>query len=253
MKSFDALIPEWAELLRTHGGQAFLFEVPQDRHAALLRGLKAWLLCPAAATGRQPCGTCLACRDEAHPDWTAVGGQHGRIRLAAVRAFGDLALIPPRQGQLRAFVIQEPEWLGDEAANSLLKLLEESPPHVTWILVTDRPHEVLPTVRSRCRPLSWRIGRVPAELAPDVLALLEGHFEAAGWPERLPDVARALREAIREPGRVAAMAGWTADELIGAWELVSEAYQAIERNANRELWAWRLKEAWRSHARTGRV
>lgn len=234
-------------MLRAHRGQAFLLEVPQDRQADLLRGLKAWLLCPTAAGGAEPCGTCLACRDEPHPDWMAVGGQHARIRRAAVAGFGDLALVPPRQSSVRVFVIQEPEWLGEEAANYLLKLLEESPPHVTWILVTDRPHEVLPTVRSRCRPMSWREGRVRAAPAADVLALLQGDFGGPGWPERLPDVARALREAVRDPAGVPAVSGWTTAQLVRAWDLVTEAYQAIEHNGNRELWAWRLREAWRRH------
>ncbi|MCL8208368.1 MAG: hypothetical protein K6V97_09905 [Actinomycetia bacterium] len=244
MKNFDAIVPTWAGVLRAHPGQAFLLEVPRARQADLLRGLKAWLLCPAASGGASPCGSCLACRDEPHPDWLLVGGQQGRIRRAQVTAFGELALVPPRQGSTRLFVIHEPEWLGEEAANSLLKLLEESPPHATWVLVTDRPHDVLPTVRSRCRPLAWREGRLRAEVSEEVARLLRGEFAGADWPERLPELAQAIREALRDPRHVPAMAEWPANRLIRAWDLIVDAYQALEHNANRELWVWRLREVW---------
>ena len=57
----------------------------------------------------------------------------------------------PFESQRRVFVIERVDELGDEAANRMLKTLEEPPSFVHLILLTDRLVEVLPTIRSRCQ------------------------------------------------------------------------------------------------------
>ena len=62
------------------------------------------------------------------------------------------------------FVLERADTMNDEAANSLLKTLEEPPPYVVLLLLTDRPTQVLPTISSRCQPV--RFDPLPvAELA----------------------------------------------------------------------------------------
>jgi DNA polymerase-3 subunit delta' len=84
------------------------------------------------------------------------------------------AALAPRNGGKKVFIISQADRLHPSAANKLLKLLEEPPAHVLFILVSSRPESVLPTVRSRCQAISF--SRVkPAELdawitltAPDI-------------------------------------------------------------------------------------
>lgn len=73
------------------------------------------------------------------------------------------ASLAPRDGGKKVFIISQAERLHPTAANKLLKLLEEPPAHVLFILVTSRPESVLPTIRSRCQTLAFGRPR-PAEI-----------------------------------------------------------------------------------------
>ena len=84
------------------------------------------------------------------------------------------ASLAPREGGKKVFIISQAERLHPSAANKLLKLLEEPPAHVLFILVSSRPESVLPTIRSRCQVLTFQRVK-PAELeawvsqnAPDI-------------------------------------------------------------------------------------
>jgi DNA polymerase-3 subunit delta' len=73
------------------------------------------------------------------------------------------ASLAPRDGGKKVFIISQAERLHPTAANKLLKLLEEPPAHVVFILVSSRPESVLPTIRSRCQLLNFARPR-PAEI-----------------------------------------------------------------------------------------
>lgn len=62
----------------------------------------------------------------------------------------------PREGSKKVFVISQAEKLNPAAANKLLKLLEEPPAHVLFILSTSRPDSLLPTIRSRCQEIRFQ-------------------------------------------------------------------------------------------------
>ena len=61
----------------------------------------------------------------------------------------------PREGSKKIFIISQAERLHPSAANKLLKLLEEPPAHVVFILVSSRPEALLPTIRSRCQSIKF--------------------------------------------------------------------------------------------------
>jgi len=65
------------------------------------------------------------------------------------------ASLAPRDGGKKVFIISQAERLHPTAANKLLKLLEEPPAHVMFVLVSSRPESVLPTIRSRCQTLTF--------------------------------------------------------------------------------------------------
>ncbi len=65
------------------------------------------------------------------------------------------ALFMPNEGSKKIFIISQAERLHPSAANKLLKLLEEPPAHVVFILVSSRPEALLPTIRSRCQAVRF--------------------------------------------------------------------------------------------------
>jgi len=71
------------------------------------------------------------------------------------------ALFMPDEGSKKIFIISQAERLHPSAANKLLKLLEEPPAHVMFILVSSRPETLLPTIRSRCQIV--RFSRVTSQ------------------------------------------------------------------------------------------
>ncbi|MBM3161805.1 MAG: DNA polymerase III subunit delta' [Chlorobi bacterium] len=71
-------------------------------------------------------------------------------------ALQQKALYMPAEGHRKVFIISQAERMNPAAANKLLKLLEEPPGHILFILVSSRPEAVLPTIRSRCQQIRFR-------------------------------------------------------------------------------------------------
>jgi DNA polymerase III subunit delta' len=93
----------------------------------------------------------------AHPDltWVAPSGAHEMLRRDVDEAVVSAAARTPFEARHRVFVLERADTMNDEAANSLLKTLEEPPPYVVLLLLTDRPTQVLPTIASRCQPVRF--------------------------------------------------------------------------------------------------
>jgi DNA polymerase III subunit delta' len=121
--------------------------------------------------GNDACGECAACRRIArgvHADILVIEpGDSGNIKVDQVREAIDRSAYRPFEGRRRLVVVDEADALLPEAQNALLKTLEEPPPGSVFVLITNRPDVLLPTVRSRCQRL--RFGPLsPADVA-DVL------------------------------------------------------------------------------------
>lgn len=111
-----------------------------------------------------------------HPD---TGKETQEIVVAQVRAAIEFLLKTSAEGGWRVLVVDEAEAMNRNAANALLKVLEEPPPRCLILLVSHSPGRLLPTIRSRCRLLTLRT-------LPDaqVAALLERHRPGIGGKER---------------------------------------------------------------------
>src|SRR5208283_864085 len=98
---------------------------------------------------------------QTHPDILVVPPDPPQllIKLGQVRQVIHAAYYRPPVEALRAFTIFTSSAFMKEAANSLLKLLEEPPDHTTLILLTENPQELLPTIRSRA--VVHRLGALP--------------------------------------------------------------------------------------------
>lgn len=88
------------------------------------------------------------------PERDEDGAVHD-IPVAAVRAMKEWLSRTP-VGARKAILIDDAELLGADAANTLLKVLEEPPAYAYFILVTGRPHDILPTIASRCERIEFR-------------------------------------------------------------------------------------------------
>ena len=101
-----------------------------------------------------------------HPDftWVAPSGAHEMLRRDVDEAVVAAAAHTPFEAGFRVFVLERADTMNDEAANALLKTLEEPPGYVVLLLLTDRPTQVLATIASRCQPVRFD-PPAPAELA----------------------------------------------------------------------------------------
>jgi DNA polymerase-3 subunit delta' len=157
------------------------------------------------------CGQCRSCRligEGAHPDVITLGpgdtlckprpneSGHERhpqsrdIRICQVRGLIDLVARYPFEARYRMIIIDPADRLGREAANTLLKTLEEPPGHTVIALVTEAPDSLIETIVSRCRRIDVR----PIPRAEIETALIKRGIE----PGLASEVAR---ECHGRPGR----------------------------------------------------
>jgi DNA polymerase-3 subunit delta' len=186
------------------------------------------LNCPSSDAG-DSCGRCPSCRRierGEHPDVRVITpeGKGGQLRVSSVRAVVAEIAFRPFEGQKRVFILKDAGRMNLEAANALLKSLEEPPPSSVLILVTAGEAELPPTVLSRCQRVRFRplLPEERAEIlvrdhgltgpqAIDAASLLEGAgiVDAEGDVEELRrlrhDALRLLEGCAR---------GWSRSELL---------------------------------------
>jgi len=92
-----------------------------------------------------------------HPDFVtfAPDGPLRQITIQQAREVKERAPFLPHQGARRVFLIDHVDRANDQAANSLLKTLEEPPPHLILIMTAENAYDLLPTVRSRAVPFQF--------------------------------------------------------------------------------------------------
>jgi DNA polymerase-3 subunit delta' len=133
---------------------ALIFSGPEGvgKHTCALMVAKA-LNCRDAAPG-EFCDACSACRkidSGTHPDVMSISIEEDatQIKIAQVRRLLSMLEFQPLEGRNKVFIIDPADALNAEAANALLKGLEEPPENSFFILITVNVHELLLTVRSR--------------------------------------------------------------------------------------------------------
>ena len=105
-----------------------------------------------------------------------TGKMRGEIVIDQVRAVGEFLHLTPVEGGWRVVVIDCADELNPNAANALLKVLEEPPARALLLLVSHSPRQLLPTIRSRCRILplkplaSATVGQLVARYRPELTA-----------------------------------------------------------------------------------
>ncbi|MBK5291637.1 MAG: DNA polymerase III subunit [Acidobacteriia bacterium] len=126
-----------------------------------------------------------------HPDFVtfAPDGPLRQISIQQTRLLKERAQFAPLAGSHRVFLIDGIDRANEQAANSLLKMLEEPPPYLILLLTAENPYDLLPTIRSRS---------VPVRLAP--LSPAEMLAFARGQTREMDHVERRIALASGSPG-----------------------------------------------------
>lgn len=140
-------------LSRKHISHFYLISGPKGSGKHTLAKLLAEaILCEGSP---KPCGACIHCRkmrSGSHPDFITVEDpEHKNVAVKIVRQIREDMFIRPNEAEHKIYLF--PQELGIEGQNALLKILEEPPAYGVFLLLTDNPDKLLPTVRSRCTEL----------------------------------------------------------------------------------------------------
>ena len=164
---------------------AYLLAGPagSGKHTLALTLAEAYL---CVGEGEKPCGACSACRkvrQRIHPDVRWIDAP----AVADVRALRKDAYIRPNEGARKVYIIENMHKVGGAAQNALLKVLEDGPQAVVFLLLADEEQRVFETVRSRCETL---------RLVP-----VEENAAIAYLSRRFPDASRdAVTQAVKDGG-----------------------------------------------------
>jgi len=196
---------------RTH--HAYLFSGPRGCGKTSSARIMARSLNCVKGPTPNPCGECQSCNDLVAngPGSLDVieldAATHGLVDDA--RDLRDKAFFAPVQSRYKIYIIDEAHQLGPGAANALLKVVEEPPPHVIFIFATTEPEKLIATIRSRTHHYPFRLvppGILAAHL--EKICNLEGVSVAKGV---IPLVVRAsggsVRDALSVLGQLLAGAG----------------------------------------------
>lgn len=215
MTVWDDLVgqePAVAVLKRAVGGAAARM---RGESGAATNGMThAWLITGPPGSGRsnagrafaaalqclnQGCGECNVCRTAmsgSHPDVSLIRTELLSIRVSEIRELVRRAAMSPTQGGWQVMVIEDADRLTEQAADALLKSIEEPAPRTVWVLCAPTVEDVVPTIRSRCRLLVLR--------TPPVAAIAEMLTANAGVEPALAGF--AARAAQGHIGRARALA-----------------------------------------------
>jgi len=134
---------------------AYLFIGPEGTGKALLARVFAKALnCEKGEI--EPCGECVSCKKiegNIHPDVVILSpeGKSSQIGIDPIRRIGEATSLKPYEGRTKVFVIDGADKMTEEAANSLLKTLEEPPRDTVLLLLASNMFRLQPTIVSRCQ------------------------------------------------------------------------------------------------------
>ena len=164
-------------------------------HAMILEGpagsgkaeLARWIAKAAVCTGEgeRPCGRCSGCMKAAagaHPDITIAGGGTAArsFHVDTVRQIRSDAYNKPNEAPLRVFLLEGAEAMSEQAQNALLKVFEEPPERVMFILTVTSAVKLLPTVRSRAQIFTLEGEEQPSDTDLALTAAISQAIPASG-------------------------------------------------------------------------
>ena len=269
----------WSELVGQEPVVATLSEAVADPRSMT----HAWLFTGPPGSGRSNaakafaaalqcerggCGACHSCttaRAGSHPDITVIRTDGLSIGTDVAREYVRKAALSPALGRWQVLVVEDADRLTDQAANALLKAVEEPSRQTVWMLCAPAVEDVIITIRSRCRPVLLRTPSTEAiagllierdgvepELAQATAAASQGHIGRARGLARDPEARRRRRTILALPlslggiGDCLSAAQAINDEATARAALVADA--ADERELADLRSAWGVEERGRRPA-----
>lgn len=216
---------------------AWLFTGPPGSgRSVAARAFAAALQCRRGGTPQQGCGECDACHQ-------VLAGTHADLELIrpaglsfSVKDTRNLVLRSsgaPTVGNYRIVLFEDADRATEQAANALLKAIEEPPPRTVWLLCTPAPDDLVVTIRSRCRLVTLRTPAtesvtaalmrrdgVDTETATAAARAAGGHIGRARRLATDPQARARRTEVLQVPQRIGAVDGClhAAEQLVKAAE-----------------------------------
>jgi DNA polymerase-3 subunit delta' len=167
---------------------------------------------------RGGCGTCHSCHEVSvgsHPDVRVTRTEKLSIGVEEVRELVRSSALAPVGRRWQVMVVEDADRLTDQAANALLKAIEEPTERTVWLLCAPTAEDVLPTIRSRTRLVVLstpsteavtdflvRSDGLPVETASYAARASQGHIGRARALARDEDTRRRRREVVAIPSRL---------------------------------------------------
>ena len=174
--------------------------------------------CAADAASR--CQPCTKIAAGIHPDVVTLA-REGAAQIVPIESVRNQVIarlgLPPHEGEVRVFIVEEATSMAPPAANALLKTLEEPPARTLFVLCTTAPEQLLPTIRSRCQRVRFGGG---AAVASDADPARAERVSALG-AELAAD-----RHDPSLPSRIAEAKGDAAPVLVAAARLLHQRAHA---------------------------
>ena len=179
--ALNALADSPPQVLIMEGGN-------EDERFSMALWHAARLNCPEPEAPCLHCPACLQVGAAIFQDLHILDGRQGSIKIETVRELRTVLGVAPHGGGTRVVILAEAQSLGVEAANALLKSLEEPRPGVCFLLLTPQRERLLPTLVSRgwVVTLAWpdAFAPSPADMAEWENALAEAITSGRGWFDR---------------------------------------------------------------------
>ena len=182
-----------------HTGYLFTGPAGVGKHLVATEFVRAWLCLEASGTACGVCESCTSVGLKPHLDLIEVIPEKTKsILIEQVRALGEWIAQSPALGRRKAAIIDPASSLTTQAANALLKTLEEPPLERIIVLIATSPGSLPPTVRSRCQQVSF------GSLSDDEVAEV---LRRNSWPAQAARQAATLAEgspgiALQRDGRL---------------------------------------------------
>lgn len=181
---------------------ALLLEGPEGSGRKTLAKLIAKaVVCTSA--GDKPCGRCAACIKAAsgnHPDIMEAGGDGSArsFHIDVIREIRENAYVLPNEAERRVIILTGAQGLTEQAQNALLKIIEEPPRHILFILTCENRAQLLPTIQSRLVCIT--LGAVAEDEAVETVLRLMPQMKETEVRQTVPIFGGIIGQAMKGLG-----------------------------------------------------
>lgn len=195
----DAIVTALKNQIMTgHIGHAYLFSGTRGTGKTSCAKIFARAVNCLEPQEGNPCNACAHCRailDETTMDVVEMDAASNR-GIDDIRELRETVIYPPAQVRYKVYIIDEAHMITKEGFNALLKMMEEPPAHLIFILATTEPEKIPPTILSRVQRYEFK--RIDVEVITQRLSYIAEKQGVTITPEALTTLARAADGALRD-------------------------------------------------------